>query len=352
MKIVFQPFDLHDATEDEYQRLSEFKNALQREYAPDDPPILLEEHIQGWRNLPGPTAHEAYALWASANSKIVAYCEVSVPGRGENEHPANFMIEVLSEYRRQGIARQALQLIVLFAKKHHRPLLTSRTSDRIAASGLFLERLGARKGLVMGINQLKVRELDRLLVQQWLRRSESKYSEFEMQFLDGAYPDAIIDEIAALRQAIGNDQPRGDLPTEMMKITPELLRLMERNLFSTGYRRWTFLLINRANREAVGLTEVFWNPNRPMIVDQGLTGVARAYRNQGLGRWLKAEMLQKILTNHPEVKFIRTGNVSSNAPMMKINNEMGFKPYTATTIWQVKTQKIEKYLLGTRESNT
>jgi GNAT superfamily N-acetyltransferase len=123
MKIVFQPFDLHDATEDEYQRLSEFKNALQREYAPDDPPIALEEHIQGWRNLPGPTAHEAYALWASANSKIVAYCEVSVPARGENEHPANFMVEVLSEYRRQGIARQALQLIVLFAKKHYRPLL-------------------------------------------------------------------------------------------------------------------------------------------------------------------------------------------------------------------------------------
>ena len=345
MKFVFQPLDLNDATEDEYQYLSEFKNALQREYAPDDPPIPLEEHIQGWRNMPGTTAHEAHALWNSTHSKILAFCEISVSDRGENEPLANFMIEVLPEYRRQGIARQALQLIALFAKKHHCTLLACHTSDRIAASERFLERLDARKGLVMGINQLRVSELDRSLVQQWLQQGESKHSEFEMQFVDGSYPDAIIDEIAALRQAAGNDQPRGDLQAEVMKITPELLRLMERNMFSTGYRRWTILLIHRASREAVGLTEVFWNPHRPMIVDQGFTGVARASRHQGLGRWLKAQMMQVILTDHPEVEFIRTGNVNSNAPMMKINSETGFRPYTVRTIWQVKTEKIEKYLL-------
>ena len=342
IETVFQPLNLHDATEDEYQHLGEFKNTLQREYAPDDPPIPLEEHIQGWRNMPGTTAHEAHALWNSAYSKIIAFCEISVSDHGENEHLANFMIEVLPEYRRQGIAWQTLQLIVLFAKKHHCTLLTCHTSDRIAAAERFLERLDARKGLVMGINQLRVSELDQSIVQQWLRQSKSKHSYFEVQFLDGSYPDAIIAEIAALRQAVGNDQPRGDLEAEAMKITPELLRLMERNMFSTGYRRWTFLLIHRASRQAVGLTEVFWNPHRPMIVDQGFTGVACAYRNQGLGRWLKAEMMQKILTEQPQVEFIRTGNVNSNAPMMTINNEMGFQPYTARTIWQVETEKIER----------
>ena len=344
MEGLFQPLELHSATENEYQHLGEFKNTLYREYAPDDPPIPLEEQIQGWRNTPGSAAHEAYALWNSARSKIIAFCEISCPENGGQEATANYVIEVSPAYRHQGIARQALQLIVLFAKKHQRTLLTCHTSDRVAASERFLERLEARKGLVMGINQLRVSELDKLLVQQWLRQSESKHPDFEVQFLDGSYPDAIIDEIAALRQAAGNDQPRGDLDAEVMKITPELLRHMERNLFSTGYRRWTILLIHRANREAVGLTEVFWNPHRPTIVDQGFTGIARVYRNQGLGRWLKAEMLQKILSEQAQVEFIRTGNVNSNAPMMKINQEMGFQPYTARTIWQVETEKVEKYL--------
>jgi hypothetical protein len=56
--------------------------------------------------------------------------------------------------------------------------------------------------------------------------------------------------------------------------------------------------------------------------------------------------MQKILRDHPEVEIIRTRNANSNAPMLKINVEMGFKPYIASAIWQVETDKIEKYLAG------
>jgi hypothetical protein len=63
-----------------------------------------------------------------------------------------------------------------------------------------------------------------------------------------------------------------------------------------------------------------------------------------LGHWLKAEMMNKILMERPEVEFVRTGNANSNAPMLKINTEMGFKPYIANTIWQVDTAQVEKYL--------
>jgi hypothetical protein len=31
--------------------------------------------------------------------------------------------------------------------------------------------------------------------------------------------------------------------------------------------------------------------------------------------------------------------------MLKINTEMGFKPYIANIIWQVEIEKVEKYLL-------
>jgi GNAT superfamily N-acetyltransferase len=68
------------------------------------------------------------------------------------------------------------------------------------------------------------------------------------------------------------------------------------------------------------------------------------YRNHGLGRWLKAAMLAKVLHERPQVQFVRTGNANSNAPMLKINAALGFKPYLAQSIWQVETERVAAYL--------
>jgi hypothetical protein len=55
-------------------------------------------------------------------------------------------------------------------------------------------------------------------------------------------------------------------------------------------------------------------------------------------------MLDRILTKRPQARFVRTGNADMNAPMMKINNELGFKPYMAQCVWQVETEKVAEYL--------
>ena len=75
-----------------------------------------------------------------------------------------------------------------------------------------------------------------------------------------------------------------------------------------------------------------------------MTGVFTQYRNKGLGRWLKAAMLDKVLKERPEVKYVRTGNADSNAAMLKINIELGFLPYMADTLWQVEIDNVLEYL--------
>lgn len=44
---------------------------------------------------------------------------------------------------------------------------------------------------------------------------------------------------------------------------------------------------------------------RPETLDQGDTAVAPKYRNRGLGRWLEAEMLRRVLAERPQVRNIR-----------------------------------------------
>ena len=99
-----------------------------------------------------------------------------------------------------------------------------------------------------------------------------------------------------------------------------------------------------ASGELAGFTEVVWNPYRPDILQQWGTGVKPKFRGQGLGRWLKATMLEKVLRERPSVRVIRTGNADTNAPMLKINYEMGFKPYKAFYVWEVETEQVARAL--------
>ena len=114
--------------------------------------------------------------------------------------------------------------------------------------------------------------------------------------------------------------------------------------FASGKQRWALYLRDRAGGGLAGFTETFWQPGRPHLVFQGNTGVFPAYRNRGLGRWLKAAMLDRVLRERPEARCVRTTNADSNAPMLRINQALGFKPHMAQTVWQMPAAALAAYL--------
>jgi mycothiol synthase len=130
-------------------------------------------------------------------------------------------------------------------------------------------------------------------------------------------------------------------------ITPEKLRQVEELMLATGTERWTMYVREKTSGKFAGFIEVFWNPNRGHLVQQGDTGVFPQHRNKGLGRWLKAAMLEKMIQERPAVKLVRTDNADSNVAMLRINHELGFKPYLSECWWQVETEKVLAYLSET-----
>lgn len=349
--VEFQKIDLRSAAEHDYRCLAEFKNKLDKEFFPDDPTATLEERVQDWKHIPTFVEFVAYLGWNASHSEVLAYCDCGIEHTGSNEHVAYFHIEVLPEYRCQGLARQMLEIILPFVKQHNRSLLMVWSNDRVPAAATFLERIGARRGQEGHVNQLKVSELDRDLIARWMEQNEHLASEFEMGLWERVFPEERLDEIAALLQKLANDQPRDNLEIEDMKFTPDMLREVQQNILATGEQRWTLNVLDRSNQKLVGWTEVYWHPDRAMILNQGFTAIDETYRNKGLGRWLKAAMMTKILQERPEVEFIRTRNANSNAPMLKINNEMGFEPYSSITAWQVNADQVENYLNGKKMSS-
>jgi mycothiol synthase len=336
-------FDHKQASQAEYEVLNRHINWMRAERLPDDPPIPVEETIQGLRNLPPFIDLRMWVAWDASRTEILALGNVVLVQLEENRHLAQFELSVLPEYRRQGLGRRLLAQITDIAQKVHRRLLMIETSDRIPAGEAFMNRLSAQKGLEAHVNQLRLDDLDRSLLERWLQKGQEGASEFELGLWEGPYPEEQLPEIAMLFE-LTNQQPHSALEVEDIHITPVQLRQLEQQLFARGNLRWTFYASEKATGKFAGYTETVWNPNRPEILRQDMTGVFPEYRNRGLGRWLKAAMLARVLKERPEVKLVRTGNADTNAAMLKINRELGFQPYMATALWQVDIERVQEYL--------
>ena len=337
------PFDPRNATDREYAAAAVFWNTMRAEFVPDDPPIPLEERVQGWRNIPSFVRVWSWSAWDDESKAIIAAASVNFLDKEENRHLARFDIAVLPQFRRQGLARRLLGLLTEIPQREERPVLIAASHGSVPAGEAFMRRLGAHMALADHTNQLDLRDLNRDLLRVWQERASERAADFEIGLWEGDLPEEEIEEIAVMFEAI-NLAPRGDLQMEDEHWTPAQIRQFEKAARARGNQTWMMYVRHKSSRKIAGWSDVAWNPNRPEILQQQGTAVFPEFQNRGLGRWLKAAMLEKVLRDRPQVRFVRTGNADSNAPMLKINTELGFTPFRSHYTWQVDTANVAEYL--------
>ena len=273
----------------------------------------------------------------------MAHALTDVAHMNENKHLMGAEIAVLPEYRRQGLTNGLLSKVLEVAQAENRTLMIGVTNTRVPAGAAFVKKLNARTGIEAHINQLVLAELEPDLLRRWQEDAKTTASDFELGLWTIPYPEEEIGAIAAMYEVM-NTEPRGELEIEDHTVAPKDLRQDEAYFAARGVERWTFYARHKPSGELAGYTEVFWDAEEPENVRQGDTGVLPKYRGHGLGKWLKAAMLEKVLRERPQVKRVRTGNADSNAPMLAINRALGFKPYLSETVWQLGREALEAYL--------
>jgi GNAT superfamily N-acetyltransferase len=345
MAIRIEPLALRAADESTYRPLNALLNQLRAERAPDDPPVSLSDTISYWHSLPGFITVHAWGVREESEEALIAWAAAFFGETGSNLHLGQFTLEVAPRYRRRRIGSRLLSLVAGAAHDSERRLLVTQSNSRVKAGAAFLERFGARPGLAAHTNQLELAELDPALLEAWLGRAPEG---FELGLWDGPYPEADMAGIIALMEVM-NQQPYDDLEVEDFEWTPEMVRQIEGQQLAGERKRWTLYARERETGDFAGFTEVMLNPARPTIVQQGNTGVLPQFRNRGLGRWLKAAMLKRVLAEWPEGRYVRTGNADSNAPMLRINRELGFQPYLSETLWQMETALVRERLAALPE---
>ncbi len=322
---------------------------IHRAYNAFDNEVLAEEEPTFPRRPVADTAamlvqapsHEQRHRWlAMSGADAVGAAAVFLDDEDTaNLHVGWVDLGVLPGYRRRGVGSQLLGRVSRQALEEGRTTLMLDTNSLVPAGAEFMRHLGAESGLVEGANELRMGDLDLALMERWAAAGRGQGARFELLRVDGSWPAEMIDEVVALYHVM-NDAPVGDLDFNDQAFTAAHITEWEEELAGRGFARLVFAVRDLPSGRLAGYSELGINPSFPDLGQQGDTGVFEDFRGHGLGKWLKAEMVLRLASEHPAVARVRTENAHSNGPMLAINHAMGFTVHHEQTIWQITCEKV------------
>jgi len=345
--LTIEAFDLDHASDADWRRLHACLAAVEHHEFPEDPPPPLEE-IMVIRNQPSFVRQKAWV--ARRGDEIVGRGGVRVKDTGTNLHLGGCDVSVLPSERRRGIGSALLAPVVAWLESEGRSLVQIWTAEGSPGSS-FVARLGGSIGIHHDFNRLRIADVDPRLLADWMAPRPDRNDVYELVGWDGPTPDEWLERMAAATN-IMNTAPRDNLTMEDEVFTPERLRESEAATVAAGLSWSTLAAVERASGAVAGYTELSFPPWRDDIAWQGDTAVAIPHRGHGLGQWLKATMLSRVLERRPHLQKIDTGNAGSNGPMLAINHALGFRRFRRVEAWEVPVESIAKVLAAEGKTPT
>jgi GNAT superfamily N-acetyltransferase len=215
-------------------------------------------------------------------------------------------------------------------------LLTEVDCPLDAGEGWPGARFARATGMTMRLGDIR-REVS-LPVDQtlWRRlRAEADRHSTGYRLRSWAGPTAVGDlpAMAALLARMSTDAPLGDLEYEPETWDAGRVLDEEARYTAQGYRWWT-VLAETAAGEPAGFTQLGCGHRQPQRLWQWDTLVVREHRGHRLGLAMKLVVVDAAASAQPTATSVTTWNAASNAPMIAVNEAMGFGAVEATQEWQ------------------
>ncbi|MFQ6013525.1 MAG: GNAT family N-acetyltransferase [Thermoplasmata archaeon] len=351
MDVSLVPFDPRQASREEWARFHVFRRLRHEEENPGDP-LTDDSTDETWMRRGDPEAEEIRfaAIQSGEPEEVIGWLYFSVyregsPTYATREKEARVSVQVLQPYRRRGVGRMLLAKAAELARERGKSLVIGGTQE--ADGFAFVEAIGAQVGQRNRESRLHMDRVDWEMVERWAEEGPRRSPRTTLQWLGDHVPDDIVEEYCEVLTESLNEAPRDELETGDMAITPEVNRYWEDNIKESGGRGLD--VIGREGDGAIsGITAMGYWPDQKTMIHQFITGVRPPYRGRGLGKWLKAANLLRVRRELPQVAVVVTGNATTNAAMLAINERLGFRKHREGIMAQMSLEALEEYLNGRR----
>jgi GNAT superfamily N-acetyltransferase len=343
-ELVPSAVDPTTAGDDFWKRYHAFRRLRQKETRPDDP-VRSDADAEALVKRPDPfqlvdrfeVSHDGVML-----SWFTGYTvSTSSPEYTSKKHLYEADFYVVRDHRRRGIGASWLPVVLDLMDRHGRTTVGFWAEEESGHE--FLKWVGAEARLSSIESRLKLSEVDWTMLERWVVEGASRSPQTRLEIFDGHLPEAMWPDYAPQLSAMLNTIPFEALDHGEIVITPERMHEWYARLDLSGEVQHT-VMTREPEGVISGITDTTWAPYRPALIHQQFTGVRPDARGRGLGKWIKAAMLLHLRELYPDAEWVITDNAGSNAPMLKINRALGFKPYRQGTEYQITRDELAKRL--------
>jgi GNAT superfamily N-acetyltransferase len=258
----------------------------------------------------------------------------------DNLHAADIVVAVHPEHRRRGVGTAIVERLGEVARADGRRTLNSLVDVPVATSAIHASRFfaprvgfapsmpGHSRRLRLPADKARLDELREVVAQA---RGASQY---RVLTFEAPWPDEMVEDHCTLLKVMSTDEPAGDGEREEETWDPGRVHEADQLLAAREVRKLAAVAQHAPSGRIVAFSEILLADDTPEQCWQLVTVVHRAHRGHRLGLAIKIANLDVLAERAPDVRFIRTGNAAVNAPMIAVNDMMGFEVVGEGMFWQ------------------
>jgi GNAT superfamily N-acetyltransferase len=292
--------------------------------------------------LSGPIAGYGIELWLGMSGGQDIGCVKLTMPLHDNLGNADVDLAIHPDHRGQGLGRRLAEAMLARVRALGRTTVTAEVSSplgvdiaRTPGAGL-AGRFGAKPALTETRRLLDLTESDEAALAALEADVTARAKGYSlMQWIDRV-PDGDVEDLAALMVRMSIDAPHGDLVEEPEVWDVARYRAKEDSALARGRKRVGSAARDEATGRLVGFTDIGVSTVRPELGFQWDTIVSREHRGHRLGLLLKLANLRLLREVSPTTRYVNTWNADDNAPMVAVNDALGYRPVEVTQEWQLQ----------------